>query len=55
MSEKKLLELRVSVDVGYRRHHVAIGLPDGRVLDEFAIEHRIEGFADFFSRTKKTS
>ena len=29
MSDKKPVELRVSVDVGYRRHSVAIGLPSG--------------------------
>jgi transposase len=51
--EKKSLELRVSVDVGYRRHRVAMGLSDGGVLEEFEIEHRIEGFEDFFSRIEK--
>jgi hypothetical protein len=35
VSEKKSLQLRVSVDVGYRRHHVAMGLADGGVLEEF--------------------
>ena len=40
MSERKSLELRVSVDVGYCRHSVAIGLPDGQVLEEFEITHR---------------
>ena len=49
MSEIKSLELRVSVDVGSRRHSVAIGLPDGRVLEEFEITHRPEGFGEFFS------
>ncbi len=39
MSEIKSLELRVSVDVGSRRHSVAVGLPDGRVLEEFEITH----------------
>jgi hypothetical protein len=53
VSEKKSLELRVSVDVGYRRHRVAMGLSDGGVLEEFEIEHRIEGFEDFFSRIEK--
>ncbi len=50
MSEGKSLELRVSVDVGYRRHSVAIGLPNGKVLEEFEITHRPEGFKEFFSR-----
>lgn len=50
MSETKSLELRVSVDVGYRRHSVAIGLPNGEVLEEFEITHGPEGFREFFSR-----
>jgi transposase len=53
VSEEKSLELRVSVDVGSRRHSVAIGLPDGRVLEEFEIAHRPEGFREFFSRIEK--
>ena len=53
VSEEKFKELRVSVDVGYRRHSVAIGLPSGEVLEEFEIEHRLEGFQDFFSRIEK--
>lgn len=53
MSEEKFKELRVSVDVGYRRHSVAIGLPSGEVLEEFEIEHRLDGFQDFFSRIEK--
>jgi hypothetical protein len=35
VSEEKSLELRVSVDVGYRRHSVAMGLSSGEVLEEF--------------------
>lgn len=53
MSERKSLELRVSVDVGSRRHSVAIGLSDGQVLEEFEITHRPEGFEEFFSRIEK--
>ena len=53
MSEKKSVEIRVSVDVGYRRHSVAIGLPSGEVLEEFEISHRPEGFEQFFSRAKR--
>lgn len=53
MSEEKPLELRVSVDVGYRRHSVAMGLSSGEVLEEFEIEHRPEGFQEFFSRIEK--
>ena len=50
MSEEKSLELRVSVDVGYRRHSVAMGLSSGEVLEEFEIDHRLEGFQEFFTR-----
>jgi len=53
VSEEKAIELRVSVDVGYRRHSVAIGLSSGEVLEEFEIEHRPEGFHEFFSRIEK--
>ena len=53
MSEKKSLELRVRVDVGYRRHSVAIGLSNGEMLEEFEIAHRPEGFGEFFSRIEK--
>jgi transposase len=53
VSERKSLELRVSVDVGSRRHSVAIGLSDGQVLEEFEITHRPEGFYEFFSRIEK--
>src|SRR6185369_7807133 len=49
----KAIELRVSVDVGYRRHSVAIGSSSGEVLEEFEIEHRPEGFQEFFSRIEK--
>jgi transposase len=50
VSEEKSLELRVSVDVGYRRHSVAMGLSSGEVLEEFEIDHRLEGFQEFFTR-----
>ncbi|MEX0802044.1 MAG: transposase, partial [Candidatus Binatia bacterium] len=53
VSEEKSVELRVSVDVGYRRHSVAMGLPSGEVLEEFEIDHRPEGFQEFFSRIEK--
>jgi transposase len=53
VSETKSIELRVSVDVGYRSHSVAIGLPNGEVLEEFEIAHRPEGFREFFSRIEK--
>ena len=53
MSETKSIEVRVSVDVGYRSHSVAIGLPSGEVLEEFEIAHRPEGFREFFLRIEK--
>jgi transposase len=53
VSDKKPVEIRVSVDVGYRRHSVAIGLASGEVLEEFEIAHRPEGFEQFFSHIEK--
>jgi transposase len=53
VSEEKPLELRVSVDVGYHRHSVAMGLSSGEVLEEFEIDHRPEGFQEFFSRIER--
>lgn len=43
-------QLCVSVDIGCRQHSVAIGLPNGDLLDEFDILHRPEGFKQFFDR-----
>jgi transposase len=50
MSNSQSLQLRVGVDVGSRCHSVAIGLADGRLLEEFEIPHTAAGFQDFFSR-----
>lgn len=44
------VERRVSIDVGARQHHVAIGLSSGAVLEEFTITHQPEGVAQFFAR-----
>lgn len=43
-------QIRVSVDIGSRQHSIAVGLADGKVLDEFDIPHRPEGFKQFFER-----
>lgn len=43
-------EIRVSVDVGCYQHSVAVGLPNGEVLDEFDIDHSPMGFSQFFDR-----
>ncbi|SFI42294.1 hypothetical protein [Nitrosomonas sp. Nm34] len=43
-------QIYVSIDIGCRQHSVAIGLPNGDVLDEFDILHRPEGFTPFFER-----
>lgn len=43
-------ELRVAVDVGSARHRVAVGTDDGRLLDEFDVEHDGPGLSDFFAR-----
>jgi len=50
MSVTDQQEIRVSIDVGCHQHSVAIGLPDGRLLEEFDIEHKATGFKIFFQR-----
>ncbi len=37
MLNPQALQLRVGVDVGSRCHSVAVGLTDGRLLEEFEI------------------
>ena len=49
MLNPQSLQLRVGVDVGSRCHTVAVGLPDGSLLEEFEIPHTAEGFRDFFA------
>lgn len=44
------LTIRVAIDVGSIRHRVAVGLPDGKVVDEFDIDHNRAGFNEFFQR-----
>jgi transposase len=46
-------QVHVSVDVGCRRHSVAVGLSSGELLEEFDIDHRPEGFEDFFRRIER--
>ena len=31
--------LRVGIDVGSTRDYVAVGLPDGKIIDEFNVGH----------------
>ena len=42
------LSIRVAIDVGSTCHWVAVGLPDGKLLDEFDISHNAGGFKEFF-------
>jgi transposase len=42
--------LRVGIDVGSARHRVAVGLPDGKLIDEFDVDHHRDGFSQFFHR-----
>jgi hypothetical protein len=41
VSDKKSVEIRVSVDVGYRRHSVAIGLPPLYGVTLYAIHYTL--------------
>jgi len=43
-------ELRVSIDVGCYHHSVAVGFPNGMLLEEFELAHGQEGFDRFFER-----
>jgi len=45
--------LLVGIDVGCRRHRVAVGMPDGALLEQFDLEHRPTAFSAFFSRIEK--
>ena len=42
--------IRIGIDVGSARHRVAVGLPDGKLIDEFDVEHHADGFSQFFER-----
>lgn len=46
-------ELQVAVDVGCTRHRVAIGLSEGKLLEEFDIGHDAAGLNEFFSRVER--
>jgi transposase len=47
-----MAELRVALDIGCKKHRIAIGTADGRVLEEFDITHDKGGFAYFFRRVE---
>ena len=42
--------IRIGIDVGSAHHRVAVGLPDGKLIDEFDVEHHADGFSQFFER-----
>lgn len=42
--------IRVGIDIGSASHRVAVGLPDGRLIDEFDVDHNAAGFSQFFKR-----
>lgn len=42
--------LRVGIDIGSAIHRVAVGLPDGKLIDEFDVDHNAAGFSQFFKR-----
>jgi hypothetical protein len=44
--------IRVAIEVGSACHWVAIGLPDGKVLEEFDIIHYACSFDEFFRRVE---
>jgi transposase len=52
MPQALLQEMLVSIDIGCYGHHVAIGLSDGELLEEFEMEHTRDGFKQFFARVE---
>lgn len=42
--------LHVGIDVGGMNHRVAVGLSDGKLIDEFDVPHTHAGFNAFFER-----
>lgn len=47
-----IAELRVAIDIGSKKHHVAIAGSEGGLLDEFEVVHEKDGFARFFTRVE---
>lgn len=45
--------LLVAVDVGSRFHQVAVGDADGRLINEFRIDHSPSGFSSFRRRQRR--
>jgi transposase len=43
-------EIQVSLDIGSIKHAVAIGLSNGKVIEQFMISHNKEGFKIFFDK-----
>ena len=43
-------QLQVAVDVGSQRHRVAVGDIEGRLLEEFDVDHTAAGLSGFFAR-----
>ena len=37
-------EMLVSIDIGCYKHNIAIGLNDGKLLDEFEVGHKLFSF-----------
>jgi transposase len=50
MSQMNMHTLRVGIDVGSQRHRVAVGLPNGKLIDEFDVDCHQIGFQQFFRR-----
>jgi len=46
-------QLLVGIDVGCRRHRVAVGMSDGTLIDQFDLDHQPASFDEFFLRVSK--
>jgi len=51
--ESFMEQLLVGIDVGCRRHRVAVGMPDGTLIDQFDLDHQPASFDEFFLRVGK--
>ncbi|MBA2654648.1 MAG: hypothetical protein H0U71_06245 [Gammaproteobacteria bacterium] len=47
-------EIRICMDIGNKKHRVAVGLSSGELLDKFDLHHTPSGINFFFTQSKNT-
>jgi hypothetical protein len=45
-------EIRVCMDIGNKKHHVAVGLSSGKILDTFDLYHTPNAITSFFQKIR---